>query len=411
MSDSPWLSRRTFLGTAAAVGAGTLVAGGKRLVSGRDGTTLEGPLNADVPPQLPRRRLGRTGASIPILLVGGGGHHAVAREPKYHEASLFGATYFDTADCYRDCERALGGFVAEHGRRDDLWITTKSCPDDAAGMEASLTQSLQRLGTDHVDLFMLHALEDVGPLEDVAVRDLVARLKAEGRIRHFGFSTHSAQVPTLLEAAARTPWVDAVMFRYNFRVYGDARLNAAMDAAHSAGVGLIAMKTQASALTAVSDWAPFTGSGTWSRYQAVLKAVWADPRITAAASLMDTTAKLRQNLAAALGEAPLSAVDRAELQRYASSTRPYACDGCDHLCGAAIGEPIAIGAVLRHVMYAETYGREDEARRRFAALPPAHRALDGIDWGPAERACPHGVTIGRYMARAQRLWMNDEERA
>ncbi|MHB8797783.1 MAG: hypothetical protein ACYDBY_04890 [Thermoanaerobaculia bacterium] len=70
------------------------------------------------------------------------------------------------------------------------------------------------------------------------------RLKMARKLRHFGFSGHAGNVAELLHKAAKAPWLEAVLFRYSFRSYGDKELNAAIDAAHKAGVGQIAMKTQ-----------------------------------------------------------------------------------------------------------------------------------------------------------------------
>ena len=69
------------------------------------------------------------------------------------------------------------------------------------------------------------------------------------------------------------------------RSYGDAELNKAIDAAHKADIGLIAMKTQGSASSFAPRVDPFKEAG-FSRHQAVLKAVWKDTRIASAISAM-----------------------------------------------------------------------------------------------------------------------------
>src|SRR5581483_6513772 len=142
-------------------------------------------------------------------------------------------------------------------------------------------------------------LEDPKYVND-DLRVVVERLKKEKKMRFFGFSTHGGRVAELLNLAAQTPWIDAVMFRYNFRQYGNDELNRAIDAAHKANVGLIAMKVQGSAVSFEPQWQKFKQTGKWNKYQAVLKAVWADERITAAISDMDNLDKLRENIAAAL---------------------------------------------------------------------------------------------------------------
>jgi hypothetical protein len=249
-------------------------------------------------------------------------------------------------------------------------------------------------------MYYLHALKDADYLnEDLAVT--VSRLKKAGKIRHFGFSCHDGNVAELLYKAAKTPWVESVMFRYNFRSYGNGELNAAIDAAHKAGVGLIAMKTQGSEAGFRDAWQKFEKTGKWNKHQAVLKAVWADERISAAVSQMDTFEKLRENIAAALDRNALSASEKDALDRYAMATRPYACDGCDHLCNAAVAANVRIGDTLRYLMYHDAYGEPGKARDLFAKLPAEARELSRVDFAPANRACPHGVDVAGLMRRAE----------
>ena len=62
------------------------------------------------------------------------------------------------------------------------------------------------------------------------------------------------------------------MFRYNFRQYGNDKLNRGIDACVKAKVGLIAMKTQGSEASFRDAWKKFEKSGKWNKYQAVLGA-------------------------------------------------------------------------------------------------------------------------------------------
>jgi len=195
-----------------------------------------------------------------------------------------------------------------------------------------------------------------------------------------------------------------VMFRYNFDKYGKDDLNRAIDACVEADVGLIAMKTQRSEVSFQDAWKKFEGSGKWTKHQAVLKAVWADDRIAAAVSHMDTLEKLKQNIAAALDKTELGSVDRGALETYAAVTREHACEGCDHLCGGAVGAPVQIGATLRYVMYHDVYGEKENARRLFARLPAEARELSRVDFARANGACPRGVDVARQMERAARIF-------
>lgn len=355
--------------------------------------------------RVPRRTLGKTKKSVPILMMGGSMAIDIRFDTKFAEAFRRGVDYFDTSRVYvgGNGEVALANFHRKMKCRDRMWITTKSKRHDPDGMAASLAESLDKLQTDHVDLFFLHALTD-GQRLDGAMARRVDGLKKSGKIKHFGFSTHATNVVELLELAARTPWVETVMFRYNFRKYGDRALNRAIDKAANAGVGLIAMKTQGAELALQDKWQQIQRSGRWNKYQAVLKAVWADDRITGLVSEMDTLDKVRQNVAAAVDETKLGALDQRAIRQYAEATRHLACDGCDHLCGSAIDAelPIPIGDALRTLSYHEVYEKPDAARTLWAELPGADR-LATVDFEPARRACPHGVDVVAHMRRAAAL--------
>jgi predicted aldo/keto reductase-like oxidoreductase len=194
-----------------------------------------------------------------------------------------------------------------------------------------------------------------------------------------------------------------VMFRYNFRQYGNTELNRAIDNAHKAKVGLIAMKTQGSAVSFESEVDKFKQTGKWNKYQAVVKAVIADERITAAISDMDNLDKLHENVAAALDKTKLTRAEVKELFRYAAATRRLACDGCDHLCGAALDAPVQIGNTLRYLMYHDVYGRPELARDLFRALPEEARNFAHLDFKAAAAACPHGVDVDGYLKRAAQV--------
>ncbi|MET3793850.1 diketogulonate reductase-like aldo/keto reductase [Aquamicrobium terrae] len=96
-----------------------------------------------------------------------------------------GATLIDTAEMYADAELVVGEAVK--GRRDGLFIVSKVLPSNAshAGTVAACERSLKRLGTDRIDLFLLHWRGGVPLAETV---EAFEALKAAGKIRHWGVS-------------------------------------------------------------------------------------------------------------------------------------------------------------------------------------------------------------------------------
>jgi hypothetical protein len=392
-NDQP--SRRKILTRTGAAGGGLVVASslgvGPRTV-----------LAAPEAIQVPRRVLGKTGEKVPILLMGGSLHLDPRFDPKLAECLKYGVNYIDAADCYSGgmCEPAVGAFISRLKVRDKYWITSKSDEHDPAGFEETLNKSLQKLQTSYIDMYYLHMLRDAKYLNR-DLETLVARLKKEKKIRFFGFSCHHDNVAELLEVAAKTPWVDSVMFRYNFRQYGNEKLNRAMNAAYKAKVGLIAMKTQGSAVSFEDKWKGFTGK--WNKFQSVMKAVWADERISAAVSAMDSLEKVHENIGASVDKTKLTQAEWQQIWRYAHETRHMACDGCDHLCGEAVEGPAEIGSAMRYLMYHDVYGQKALARELWSRLPADARNLSPDAYRRAAAACPNGLDIAGLMARANQI--------
>jgi diketogulonate reductase-like aldo/keto reductase len=98
-----------------------------------------------------------------------------------------GATLIDTAEMYGDgrAEELVGAAIA--GRRDDVFIVSKVYPHNATrtGAIAACARSLRRLGTDRIDLYLLHWRGSV-PLAETL--DAFMTLQREGKIRHYGVS-------------------------------------------------------------------------------------------------------------------------------------------------------------------------------------------------------------------------------
>jgi diketogulonate reductase-like aldo/keto reductase len=96
-----------------------------------------------------------------------------------------GATLIDTAEMYADAELVVAEAVK--GRRDGLFLVSKVLPSNAsrAGTVAACERSLKRLGTDRIDLYLLHWRGGTPLAETVAAFEA---LKAAGKIRHWGVS-------------------------------------------------------------------------------------------------------------------------------------------------------------------------------------------------------------------------------
>src|SRR5215469_10483088 len=166
--------------------------------------------------------LGRTGIQTSRLAMGTGtvgvGHHS-------HQTALgmkglvdllengydHGLRFFDAADSY-----GSHPYVREALKqvpRDKVTVLTKSWARDPAAMRADLDRFRKELGTDYIDVFLMHCLTEGDWTERYkGVMDVLSEAKQKGMIRAHGCSCHSIEA---LRAAAASPWVEVDLARIN----------------------------------------------------------------------------------------------------------------------------------------------------------------------------------------------------
>lgn len=202
--------------------------------------------------EMPRRTLGRTGASVSILAMGCGSrflaYPADQATAVLERALALGITYFDTAMNYGDgeSETRVGRFLAT--RRREVFVATKvsqSLRTRDAELRA-VEASLKRLQTDHVDLLHLHGLggeDDLAKIEaaDGALKALY-ELRAQKVARFVGLTSHSDG--TVMAKAIERHDLDCVQMAMNpARALRFEEL--ALPAANRKNLGVILMKVTA----------------------------------------------------------------------------------------------------------------------------------------------------------------------
>ena len=357
-------------------------------------------------PQVPRRKLGKTGVEVSCLALGGGARNFVDNQIIFRTALRYGVTYWDTAKKYSggNSERAIGKFLSNNPEvRKKLFIVTKaSDAKTIADVEKCLQTSLKRMNTKYIDLFYgVHMLSDPARLTD-GLRQWAENAKRRKLIRFFGFSTHD-NITQCLGAAARLDWIDAILARYNFRSMQDAKMQAAVEACHKAGIGLTAMKTQAKEITTQEDrklTSHFLERG-FTEGQAKIKVVLEDKRFSSACVGMKSVAVLTSNVAAVLDKTKLTQADMDVFAEYAKATCSDYCAGCAYICNSAVPDVPCISDIMRYLMYCNSYGEKDRARELFAKTPAKIRnKLLSADYSLAEARCPQRIPIGKLVAEA-----------
>ena len=387
-------SRRQFLKTAGIAGVGSVV------------TSMTGRANASQTNEtIPTRPFGKTGRQVSMLSLGGM-FDIASNQLLMKQAMDWGVTYWDTADCYqRGSEKGVGKFLSRQpDARKKLFIVSKSDARDPDGMTRLLDRSLDRMKTDYVDLYFVHAVYRTDELDN-RTKAWAEKAKAAGKIRFFGFSTHSNMEGCLLEAS-RLGWIDGIMMTYNYRLMHSDDMRRAVDACVEAGIGLTAMKTQGGGQVRTDSESELKLAGRFLQKgftdaQAKLKAVWQNPQISSICSQMPNMSLLMSNVAAALDRTQLSDQDNALMQRYARETRSAYCSGCSAICEPCVDGEAPIGDVMRYLMYARSYGNHREASDLFKKIPAKIRAqLIDLDYGLAEQKCPQKMAIGKLMQTA-----------
>jgi len=408
------IDRRQFLKTTATAGvayAFTSAGFSKKasVAESTDANTVAQPQPNPPAPYVPRRKLGKTGVEVSCLSLGTM-FNLVESQIVLEKSLQWGLNYWDTANNYAggNSELGIGKFLASHPeRRKELFIVSKA--SDARGLEdieKRLQTSLKRMNTDYIDLYYgVHALSNPSQLTD-ELKKWAESAKKRKLIRFFGFSTHQ-NMARCLAGAAKLDWIDALMTIYNFRLMQIPEMQAAVEACHKAGIGLIAMKTQAFGQRLEGDQTKkladhFLQRG-FTPGQAKIKIVLQDERIASACVGMESVALVNSSVAAVLDRTELTRHDKKVFDEFAKITCSGYCAGCDEICSSVLPELACVSDVMRYLMYYNSYGQRDRARELFAKIPADARArLAQADYSRAEALCPQRLPIQKLMSEAVR---------
>ncbi len=296
------MTRKEFLKTSsvALLGIGVLGVGCQNK-SGQD--------NSDI------GKLGKTGIKVPPIGFG------VSRtmEPSLVYAALDAGLFFlDTGRSYaRGKNEVMVGEVVAPRRKDlviqsKLRVSLKSQEDGSFASEevkrtiddmtASMDASLKALQTDYIDIMLIHGAIDPDVIYHDAVMAFFEAAKKEGKIRAFGFSSHTNQVE-LLRASNQKRFYEVIMVPYNhkgsyihmnsggYSEWDQPALEIEMDLAKKRGVGMVAMKT--------CSGGPYAPEGkSESSFEQALRWVLAQNKVHTMAVAMGNFEQIEENVRA-----------------------------------------------------------------------------------------------------------------
>ncbi|MFC1489142.1 aldo/keto reductase [Thermodesulfobacteriota bacterium] len=410
-------SRRDFFKITGAVGAGSIAASIGKLSNASNQLEPE----PSMPALVPTKPFGKTGVNVSILGLGGS-QDLMSKKILLRQAVQMGVTYWDTAHNYEggNSEKAIGKYFMRYpDDRKKVFLVTKTPSSSPGEMTRNLQTSLERLKTSYVDLFFIHSVSDVNDEIDPSTKTWVEKAKGEGKIRFFGFSTHS-NMDECLKDGAKLGWIDGIMTSYNYRLMHSDSMKRAVEACAKAGIGLTAMKTQASFFAYFyADIGKETDIGVklneqfmrkgFTPEQARLKAVWENPDIASICSEMPNMTILQANVAAALDKIELSHQDKRIMKQYARETASGYCAGCANSCEPMVKGNVPIRDIMRCLMYCDNYGNHEQAARLFNTIPgKTRRRLARFDYSKAEDLCPQNMPIAKIMKKALEKFAKNE---
>ena len=329
-----------------------------------------------------------------------------------------GVNYFDTAYTYKNSESVLGNILAK-GYRDRVLIATKLpllLVNSVQGMERMLATSLERLQTDYIDYYLMHALNSLDGWQrakQLGVEGLLDHAKAAGKIRHLGFSYHG-DLEQFKAIVDDYPW-EFCQLQYNYLDEHFQAGKAGMTYAANKGLGVIVMEPLRGG--SLVGKMPASVQDLWARAAVrrtpaewALRWVWNHPEVAVVLSGVNEEAHLEENIRIASEMTP-NLLTEEELQIIAQVKAEIGrllkvgCTGCGYCmpCPAGVNIPYCFSAYntkyllqqqsapLEYLVY--TCGM-DGGKPSYAARCQ--------DCGNCETRCPQHLPIRRHLQEVTR---------
>jgi len=200
------------------------------------------------PGKIEKRSLGRTGEMLSMIGFGG----IVVKDATPEEATQVvklaidsGINYFDVAPSYGDAELKLGPALEPY--RKDVFLACKTGKRTKAEARAELEQSLQRLRTDHLDLYQFHAVTTLADVDSIlgtgGAMETFLEARKERKIRFIGFSAHSVEAAMALMDRFD---FDTILFPVNYTTWHAGNFGPQVLArAQEKKMGILALKAMA----------------------------------------------------------------------------------------------------------------------------------------------------------------------
>ncbi|MFW5906731.1 MAG: aldo/keto reductase [Candidatus Natronoplasma sp.] len=319
-----------------------------------------------------------------------------------------GVNYIDTAWPYHGGEsEELVGKALKDGYREKVKIATKLPSweiEDSDDPDEYLDKQLDRLNTDKIDFYLLHALskkhwKNYRSL-DMDIFEWMKEKREEGKIDYLGFSFHD-DLDTFKEIVDTYDW-DFCQIQYN---YLDRQFQAGEDGlkyAHDKGLGVVIMEPLRGGKLAKEPPEPikkiWEGSKRdWGPVEWALKWLWNQPEVSLVLSGMSNLEQVEENVkfASDSGTDMLSLEDIKTVEKTAAKYReisPVQCTGCNYCLPRP--NDVAIPRNFRMYNQAKIYGEYDKYKEIWdEKMKDKSKATNCIECGQCVEVCPQNLEI------------------
>ncbi len=328
-----------------------------------------------------------------------------------------GVNYVDTAYPYHDGRsEVVVGRGLRDGYRQRVKLATK-LPSwlvrGAADFDRFLGEQLRRLGTAHIDYYLLHSLSASSwpRLRELGILDRAERALRDGRIGALGFSFHD-ELPLFKTVVRAYPWA-LCQIQYNFL---DVRYQAGREGlAYAAGRGLPVVVMEPLRGGQLAQRLPPAVAAVWARAatpmspaERALQWLWDQPEVATVLSGMSTLAQVRENLASAERSRPSSSLSEAARALYVQAKaayeglQPIPCTQCQYCMPCPNG--VAVPRIFQ--LYNEGLASGDHSGSRWVHRR-LHEEAGHADacrrCGECEQKCPQQIPIMEWLEKAAPL--------
>ncbi len=338
-------------------------------------------------------------------------------DKEFMRAYELGVNYFDTAYIYPGNEEIVGRIIEKNKIRDKINLATKLpqyLVKSRAGIEKYFEEELKRLRTDYIDYYLMHHMTDHTQWEklvDLGIKEWIEEKKAEGKIRHVGFSFHGT-TEEFLKILNAYDW-EMCLVQYN---YVDEHTQAGKAGVHAAAekgipvmimeplrggklVDLLPEKAKKKIADDPHGWSPAEWAFRW---------LWNQGDVTCVLSGMNSIEMVEENCRIA-SEAEAGAFTDEEQQFLSGikqiiiDTTKVNCSGCRYCmpCPKGVNIP-GIFSCYNH-MYSESKssGRLEYFQTIALRTEPCDASLC-IKCGKCEKHCPQSIPIREKLVEADK---------